>query len=148
MDCKFFNIKIKQTVLLLFFLGNTALAQSVLGNWFTVDPNTHKTESTIRIYLQENKLYAKIIAISNPLDSEKLCTACKGKNHNKPILGMIIITGLTQDGDEWNGGRILDPKTGKIYKCYITLKDKNTLKLRGYIGFSLLGRTEYWYRNY
>jgi len=59
---------------------------------------------------------------------------------------MDILFGLKKDGDEWNGGKILDPKSGKIYKCYITLKDENTLKLRGYIGFSLLGRTEYWQR--
>ncbi len=126
----------------------TLSAQGVLGKWHTVDPSTQKVESTINIYLDKGKLYAKIVAISNPLDRDKLCTECKHENYKKPILGMTILFGLTKDGDEWNGGKILDPKTGKIYKCYITLKDKNTLKLRGYIGFSLLGRTEYWYRNY
>ena len=136
--------------LLIFFILITlnTSAQSVLGKWLTVDPDTKKVESTINIYLKDTKLYAKIIGISNPKDRDKLCIECKGKNHNKPILGLTIITGLTKDGDEWNGGKILDPKTGKVYKCYITLKDNNTLKLRGYIGFSLLGRTEYWYRNY
>ncbi len=59
---------------------------------------------------------------------------------------MNILTGLSKNGDEWNGGKILDPENGKTYKCYITLEDKNKLKLRGYIGFSLIGRTEYWYR--
>ncbi len=59
---------------------------------------------------------------------------------------MIILDGLKEDGDEWSGGKILDPKNGNFYKCYIKLKDKTTLKLRGYIGISLFGRTEYWKR--
>ncbi len=129
------------------FLTTTNLfAQSVLGEWNSINPDDNKIESTVNVYLKNNLLYAKIIKISDPLKQGKLCTACKGKNKNKPILGMIILFGLKKDGDEWNGGKILDPKSGKIYKCYITLKDINTLKLRGYIGFSLLGRTEYWQR--
>ena len=68
------------------------------------------------------------------------------KEKDKPILGMDILSGLTKDDDEWNGGTILDPKNGKEYKCYIKLLDNNTLKLRGYIGFSLIGRTALWKR--
>jgi len=58
----------------------------------------------------------------------------------------VIVRGLSKDGDEWTDGKILDPKNGKLYKCYISLENENKLKLRGYIGFSLIGRTEYWYR--
>lgn len=60
---------------------------------------------------------------------------------------MVIINGLTKDGDEWNDAKILDPKIGKEYKCYITLDGNNKLKVRGYIGFSLLGRTQYWHKH-
>ena len=70
----------------------------------------------------------------------------KERKKDKPILGMDILSGLTKDDDEWNGGTILDPKNGKEYKCYIKLLDNNTLKLRGYIGFSLIGRTALWKR--
>jgi len=129
---------------LIFLVSINLQAQSVLGEWNTINHDDNKIESTINVYLKNNLLYARIIKISDPVKQDKLCTACKGKNKNKPILGMVILFGLKKDGDEWNGGKILDPKSGKIYKCYITLKDKNTLKLRGYIGFSLLGRTEYW----
>ena len=59
---------------------------------------------------------------------------------------MIIVEGLTKDGSEYSGGTILDPKTGKIYKCYITLDEVNKLKVRGFIGFALIGRTQYWHR--
>ena len=71
---------------------------------------------------------------------------CDGKRKNEPILGMNILTGLKKDGDEWSGGKILDPKNGKEYKCYLQLLDDNTLKLRGYIGISMFGRTAIWKR--
>ena len=59
---------------------------------------------------------------------------------------MEIIDGLTKDDDEWDSGKILDPKTGKVYKCILELEEVDKLKVRGYIGFSLIGRTQYWYR--
>jgi len=60
---------------------------------------------------------------------------------------MDILTGLSKDNDEWSGGKILDPRNGKIYKCYIKLVNKNKLKIRGYIGVSLFGKTAYWHRS-
>ena len=60
---------------------------------------------------------------------------------------MIIMWDLKQDETNlWNGGKIMDPKNGKEYKCKIELEDPNTLNVRGFIGFSLLGRTQTWYR--
>ena len=59
---------------------------------------------------------------------------------------MNILTGLSKESDEWSGGKILDPKNGKEYKCYIKLEGNNKLKLRGYFGFAAFGRTTYWYR--
>ena len=59
---------------------------------------------------------------------------------------MDILTGLEKDGDEWSGGEILDPKKGTVYKCFIQLKGKNKLKVRGYVGVSVFGRTVYWHR--
>ncbi|MEN9656287.1 MAG: hypothetical protein RL311_1258, partial [Bacteroidota bacterium] len=69
-----------------------------------------------------------------------------GDDKNKPILGLNIIKGLSKDGAEYNSGEILDPKNGKLYKCALSLESKDKLKVRGYIGFSLIGRTQYWYR--
>ena len=60
--------------------------------------------------------------------------------------GIIIIQGLKKNGDEYSGGKILDPQHGKYYKCYINLENENKLKVRGYIGISLFGRTQYWHR--
>ncbi len=128
------------------FISLSAEAQSIFGKWKSIDAETGKTEAIISVYKENNKAYAKIIDILNPVDREKICIYCKGNRKNKPILGMIILDGLKENGDEWSGGKIVDPKNGNIYKCYIKLKDNTTLKLRGYIGISLFGRTEYWKR--
>jgi uncharacterized protein (DUF2147 family) len=64
----------------------------------------------------------------------------------RPLLGLQIVHDLRTTGDNKWKGRIYDPNSGKTYKCTITLADENTLKLRGYIGISLLGRTEVWTR--
>ena len=132
--------------LVTFFLTFSTNAQSVLGQWHSIDPDTGLNESVIEVYTKGDKIYGKIIEILKEEDKDKTCIECTGKDKDQPIEGLVIIRGLSKDGDEWNDGKILDPKNGKLYKCYITLEEENKLKLRGYIGFSLLGRTEYWHR--
>jgi uncharacterized protein (DUF2147 family) len=121
-------------------------AQSVLGKWYSLDPDTGKNESVIEVYEKGDKVYGKIIQILKEEDKDKTCIECTGKDKDQPIQGLVIVRGLSKDGDEWTDGKILDPKNGKLYKCYISLEKENKLKLRGYIGFSLIGRTEYWHR--
>ncbi len=138
----------KKTLLFFFALLLTAnsFSQTIFGKWNSFDEETNKIESTIEVYKKDGKAFAKIISITDPARQTATCLECKGKRKNERILGMDILTGLEEDGDEWSGGKILDPKNGKEYKCYIKLLDKNTLKLRGYIGISLLGRTAIWKR--
>ena len=131
----------------LFFFGVlTGNSQSIFGKWKTIDDETGNEKSVVEIYKQNGKAYAKIIQLLEKGKEDKVCDKCKGANKNKPIKGMVIINGLSKDGDEWNDAKILDPKTGKEYKCYITLDTPNKLKVRGYIGFALIGRTQYWHR--
>lgn len=117
----------------------------IAGKWKTIDDKTGKEKSIVELYMKDNKLYGKVIKILTPGQENKICTACDGENKNKPILGMHIINGLTLKDDEWTGN-ILDPNNGKVYSCYLKLLSDNLLKVRGYIGFSALGRTQYWYR--
>lgn len=133
-------------LLLLFFMVST-YGQTVLGKWTTIDDNTKKEKSVVEIYEDNGKVYGKIIQILDKAKENKLCDKCKGVNKNQPVKGLVIIQNLKKEDDTWEGGTILDPETGKIYKCYITLENVNRLKVRGYIGFSLLGRTQYWNRN-
>ncbi|MHB0755431.1 DUF2147 domain-containing protein [Polaribacter sp. M15] len=124
----------------------TVNSQTIFGKWNSTNDETGKVDSVIEMYKKNGKAYAKIIEIKNPDRKNAVCELCEGENKGKPILGLEILTGLEKDGDEWSGGEILDPRNGKIYKCYIELVKPNKLKLRGYVGFSLLGKTKYWKR--
>ena len=119
---------------------------SVLGKWKSIDDDTGKEMGVVLIYEENGKIYGKVIEITKPEDRDKLCNDCAGEDKNKPILGLTVIRGLTKDGHEYSGGKILDPKHGKYYKCYINLENPDKLKVRGYIGISLFGRTQYWHR--
>ncbi len=124
----------------------TAVAQDVTGKWKTVDDKTGEAKSVVEIYKQDGKIFGKIIEIFDPKKQNLNCVECSGSDKNKPIMGLVIIKGLEKDGDEYNDGTITDPNNGKVYKCYIELENPNKLLVRGYIGFSLLGRTQYWQR--
>jgi len=133
-------------IITLLLISISASSQTIFGKWNSFDEETNEIESVIEVYKKDGKAYAKIIAITDPERQSATCFKCKGKRKDQPILGMDILSGLKEKGDEWSGGKILDPKNGKEYKCYIKLLDENTLKLRGYIGISLLGRTAIWKR--
>ncbi len=125
---------------------NFIFSQTVLGKWKTIDDVTGEAKSIVEIYEQDGKVYGKVVKILTPGRENAVCDKCEGENKDKPILGMVILKDLVKDGDEWEDGEILDPNNGKTYSCYITLEEDNKLKVRGYIGFSLIGRTQYWYR--
>ena len=133
------------TILSIFFI-TTGFSQTIFGAWNSFDEETNRLESVIEVYKKNDQAFAKIAKITNSENQGAICINCSGERKNTPILGMNILTGLKKDGDEWSGGKILDPKNGKEYKCYIQLLDENTLKIRGYIGFSMFGRTAIWKR--
>ncbi len=124
-----------------------AAAASPLGNWTTIDDVTGKKRAVVRIsQARDNTLNATIVRVyAQPGDINK-CHKCSGRFKNKPIIGLPFGWGFKQTAaNKWTGGRILDPKTGKIYHAQMTLKD-NKLYVRGYIGISLIGRTQTWVR--
>ena len=133
-------------LIVLLLVATTLYSQSVIGKWKTIDDETNKPKSIVEIYEKSGKIYGKVIEITELEHKKKVCSNCTGDDKNKPILGMIVIKGLLKEGIEYNSGKILDPKNGKLYKCYITLETNDKLKVRGYIGISLFGRTQYWYR--
>jgi len=122
---------------------------SPVGRWKTIDDVTGKAKSIVVIREENGKLFGKVEKV---LDSDQpgpnpLCLKCEGDLKNKPETGMQIMWDLKKDGAQWSGGQILDPHNGKVYRCYISVEEGGKkLKLRGYIGFALLGRTEYWLR--
>ena len=137
---------ITKITLLIYMLINSFQTNEIEGVWITQDDETGKKKSEVLLYRSDGKLYGKILNLLLEEDKGKLCVNCKGKNKNLAIEGMVIVEGLELNGKTWEEGTILDPKSGKTYSCYITFDDDNTLKVRGYIGFSLLGRTQKWIR--
>lgn len=133
-------------ILFLVFFSISMNSQSIVGKWKTIDDETGDAKSVVEVFSKSGKIYAKVVEILEPENKNRVCTKCSGEDKNKPILGLTIIKGLSKDGSEYNSGEILDPKNGKLYKCALSLESKDKLKVRGYIGFSLLGRTQYWYR--
>jgi len=122
--------------------GVLSFAQ-IEGKWKTIDDETKQAKSIVEIYKKsDGKYYGKVsqllIKPANPN-----CTSCKDDRKGKPIVGLEIIRGLKKEGDEFTGGTITDPKTGKTYKCTIT-KSGDKLNVRGYMGVSVFGRTQVW----
>lgn len=123
----------------------TVNGQTIIGQWETFDDKTKDKKAIIEIYKTKNVYYAKIVK-SFVGEKDAICETCTGTKKDTPIIGLVIIENLKKDGDEFNGGTILDPENGKTYKCYLELINKNKLKVRGYLGISLFGRTQFWSR--
>lgn len=138
----------KKNLLTTFFLiaAFTTQSQNIFGKWHSTNEDTGEVDSVIEVYKKNGKAFAKVIEIKNPMRKNAVCDLCSEENKNKPVLGLNILTGLEKNGEEWSGGKILDPRNGKVYKCYIKLENENKLKIRGFIGFSLIGKTAYWTR--
>jgi uncharacterized protein (DUF2147 family) len=120
-----------------------------VGQWKTIDDASGEAKAVIQISASgDGQLSGKIVrGIGRLNDPERRCTACTGDRKDQLLKGMTIIEGMRQDGDEWSGGQILDPSNGKFYKCKMTLEDGGQkLVVRGYIGVSLLGRSQTWLR--
>ncbi|WP_426664227.1 DUF2147 domain-containing protein [Rhodanobacter aciditrophus] len=125
-----------------------------VGTWKQVDDVTGKVKSIIQITETNGELQGKVMQLLNrsPEDVARdgehpKCTKCDGVRKDQPIEGMTIMWGVSKDGDVWDGGRILDPKNGRIYKVKLTLEDGGQkLDVHGYIGFALLGRSQTWQR--
>lgn len=130
-----------------FLMYVATYAQSPIGTWKTIDDKSGKEKSYVKIYeTKSGKLQGDVVKILTPGKEDIKCTECDGDRKDKPINGMTIIWGLEKDGDEWSDGKILDPNSGRLYKCNIKLKGSNQLEVRGYLGISLLGRTQTWER--
>jgi uncharacterized protein (DUF2147 family) len=127
--------------------GQAYKADDVLGIWLNEDQDAH-----IEVYKENGKYFGKIIWLKFPIDDET--GKPKLDKHNpdgelqkKPVLGLVVTKDFIYDKDgEYEDGTIYDPKNGKTYSCYMRFEDMDRLKIRGYIGITLIGRTTYWTR--
>lgn len=130
--------------------SGTSARITPVGRWQTVDDRTGKIDSVVVLWEENGKLYGRIEKLVNPdpNDPDPRCVRCSGDLKDRSLVGLRIIWDLTKNGDQWSGGVIVDPNSGKAYRCSIAVTDGGKkLRVRGFIGFSLLGRTEYWLRD-
>ncbi|KGV37765.1 hypothetical protein X985_4617 [Burkholderia pseudomallei MSHR4012] len=127
-----------------------AQADSPVGMWQTIDDHTGKPKALVQISVDSNgELSGKVVKGLGENDTpDRRCTACTDERKDQLIKGMTIIKAMKKDGEGWDGGNILDPENGKVYKCKMKLEDGGQkLVVRGYIGVSLLGRSQTWMRS-
>ena len=121
-------------------------ADSIVGEWYT-----ENNKSVVKIYKVGNKYYGKIIWLKAPNDKNGKPKLDKNNEDEKlqkrPLLNLVILKDFEYDEDnEWDDGEIYNPEDGETYSCTMTLIDKNTLEVRGYVGISLLGKSQTWKR--
>jgi uncharacterized protein (DUF2147 family) len=136
--------------LLVSALSMTALADpmSPVGRWNTIDDETNKPKSVVRITENDGVISGTVEKIVDPAKQDSKCDECANDDprKGKPVIGMTILTGLKKEADNvWGGGQILDPKNGKTYNAKVTVIDGGKkLEMRGSILF--FGRTQTWIR--
>ena len=151
------NNGVRFFLLCLFFVMTTTVhaagAEDILGVWFN-----QEKDSQIDIFRCGEKYCGKVVWLKDPnypegsKDGTPETPMLDHKNpdpalRKAPIIGLQIMRGFTYDGNDlWSGGKVYDPKSGSTYKGKMTLVSPGELKLRGYIGISLFGRTDTWTR--
>jgi uncharacterized protein (DUF2147 family) len=128
----------------------TALAHadagSPVGTWKTISDETGKPGAIVEISEKDGVYSGRIVKLLEK-SPDTVCDKCTDARKDQPVVGMVFLSGLKADGDQYTGGEILDPKNGKIYRARMKLIDGGArLEVRGFIGFALLGRTQTWLR--
>jgi uncharacterized protein (DUF2147 family) len=122
-------------------------AVSPIGLWKTFDDKTGAARALVRIYEQDGKLFGRIEQSFTAGAENRVCRECTDERKDKPIIGLIIIRNVKAADGEFSGGDILDPENGSVYRCKFHLEDNGArLVVRGFIGISILGRTQIWRR--
>lgn len=137
--------------LLLAAVSTLARGDELAGVWQEYDDQTGKVEALIRIEKSADGSYEGRIEKLLPETAEnaaKICSRCAGELHNKPLLGLRILYGMKRkDKLNFDGGEVIDPDEGKVYRCQMRLsEDGKTLTVTGYIGISWFGQSEVWRR--
>jgi uncharacterized protein (DUF2147 family) len=130
-------------------IGACAQEAVPTGLWRTIDDDSGKPKALVRISENNGELTGRIEKLFEEPGKapNPTCTKCEGTRKDQPIIGMTILFGMRRDGAEYDGGQILDPNNGKIYRSKLSVTDGGKkLNVRGYIGIPMLGRTQTWLR--
>jgi uncharacterized protein (DUF2147 family) len=132
-------------------VANLAMAQaSPTGLWKTIDDETKAEKSLVRVSETAGVFSAVIEKLLDPAKADAKCDKCSDERKDKPVMGMTILRDVKKSGSDselWDGGDILDPNNGKVYKVRLKPVDGGKkMEVRGYIGMPMLGRTQTWIR--
>lgn len=119
--------------------------ENAVGHWQVVNSDG-SPGGKVDTYIENGKLFGRVTEVRPGRTPKDVCDKCSGEFKNQLILGMVNLRGFHAEGDDWVDGTVVDPENGKQYKGKIWAVDKDTLRMRGFIGIPLLGRTETWTR--
>jgi uncharacterized protein (DUF2147 family) len=123
----------------------SAKLENAVGHWQVVNGDG-SPGGKVDTYLENGKLFGRVTEVRPGRTPKDVCDKCSGEYKNQLILGMVIMRNFHPEGDDWVDGTVVDPENGKEYKGKIWAAEKDALKMRGFVGISLLGRTESWTR--
>ena len=130
-------------------LSTSVFAVSLNGTqWQTIDDKTGEKKAVMQLTESGGKVTGKILKVLDKEKADALCTKCPGSLKNKPVEGLQILSGFKADGNnQWSDGKLVDPESGKTYSGKLTLSDNGqSLKLRGFVGTPVFGRSQTWQR--
>ena len=136
-------------IYIIVFSGHVLRAQSTpAGFWNTISDTDDRPTAIVEIREDKGEYVAIVRGLLVPAEPEdSVCAKCSGDRKGQRVVGMEIMRHMRRAGDEWSGGEILDPENGKTYRAKMRLADGGKkLIVRGYIGFSLFGRSQTWVR--
>jgi uncharacterized protein (DUF2147 family) len=115
----------------------SSFSQSIVGRWKTIDDNSGEERSIVEVYERDGKFYGKIVKLFRKAgeDPDPICDECDSDDdrYKKKIVGMEIIRKMEKSGNDFEDGTILDPETGKVYRCKLWVEGQE-LHVRGYWG--------------
>ncbi|SFU39425.1 Uncharacterized conserved protein, DUF2147 family [Pustulibacterium marinum] len=133
-------------VCLLVVIQFSAFSQEVVGKWKMIDDENGKARSIVQIYEKDGKIFGKVLELLDPKKKDAVCKECDDYRKDKKVEGMVVIEDMQKEGSTYKDGQILNPDSGKFYRCKIWLDEDNSelLHVRGYLAFFY--RTQTWHR--
>ena len=119
--------------------------QNAIGHWQVVNSDG-SPGGKVDTYLENGKLFGRVTEVRPGRTPQDVCDKCSGEYKNQLILGMVMMRNFHAEGDDWVDGTVVDPENGKEYKGKVWAVGNDKLRMRGFIGISMLGRTENWVR--
>lgn len=116
-------------------------AQAYFGEWLVIDEDG-RPEAVMEIYTEGGALHGRLVRSLKTENGAVVCDECEGEYAGDDLRGLRILRDLEWAGDGFEGGRVLDPRSGKTYRATVSLEGQDHLRIRGYVGIEAFGQTQ------